>query len=326
MSSEEQPSSPARVAASQANGRRSNGPKTLEGKARSSLNSLKTGAYAKTDRALREIMQRRGENPADFEQLYQEMTETWHPDDVMEAMLVKSIAEKSFDKSQLRAAWMESQLTDLRLAEVQAERRQLNSRRWRPGASDLERGEDPPRWLAKDSPAKFKAIFAILDDLQQWFDNRECPDAYPPAMHELYGRHHTRAGERIRTLFIDLFEADKQAAAKAEEELPKWIAQERGDVERERDLYRREREIRANAGPNLDEEQVAKKEAALEKQIREETKLLLQLKTKRSQWGAPSEAAPDSQLEPSSPSSGNPCGGGPVGQSAEAAAEGRVQV
>jgi hypothetical protein len=47
---------PARVAASQANGKKSQGPKTPEGKARSSLNSLKTGAYAKTDKPPREMM------------------------------------------------------------------------------------------------------------------------------------------------------------------------------------------------------------------------------------------------------------------------------
>ncbi len=100
----------ARVAASQANGKKSKGPKTPKGQARSSLNSIKTGAYAKTDNALRQIMLRRGEDPAFYDQLYLEVTEAWPPDDVMQAMAVKAIAEKSFDKAQLRAAWMEGQL------------------------------------------------------------------------------------------------------------------------------------------------------------------------------------------------------------------------
>src|SRR5271157_5572455 len=108
MSLVERESTPARVAASQANGKKSNGPSTPEGKARVSLNALKTGAYAKSDRARREVMLRRGENPDDFEQLHQELTEDWQPGYVTEAMLVKTIAEKSFDKAQLRAAWTES--------------------------------------------------------------------------------------------------------------------------------------------------------------------------------------------------------------------------
>jgi hypothetical protein len=95
----ERESTPARVAASQANGKKSKGPTTPEGKARVSLNALKTGAYAKTDKARREVMLRRGENPDDFEQLHLEFTEEWQPEHVTEAMLVKTIAEKSFDKA-----------------------------------------------------------------------------------------------------------------------------------------------------------------------------------------------------------------------------------
>src|SRR5271157_1331793 len=108
MSLVEREMTPAQIAASQANGKKSQGPKTPEGKARVSLNALKTGAYAKTEKARREIMLRRGENPDDFEQLHQEFTEEWQPGYVTEAMLVKTIAEKSFDKAQLRAAWTES--------------------------------------------------------------------------------------------------------------------------------------------------------------------------------------------------------------------------
>jgi hypothetical protein len=284
MSLAEHESTPARVAASQANGKKSKGPTTPEGKARVSLNALKTGAYAKTDRARREVMLRRGENPDDFEQLHQEFSEEWRPGYITEAMLVKTIAEKSFDRAQLRAAWMETQLNSLRIAEAQGQRQQLLARRWLPGVPNVERGQRPPLWLAKDSPSKFHAIFEILDLLQKWYDDRQVPETFAQEMRALYGEYHSRAGERIRTLFIEMFGDDQEAAGKAEVDLPKWIAQERSDVERERELYRREREIKANAGPNLTEEEVSKKEAALERQIGEQTRLLLQLKKTRSQW------------------------------------------
>jgi len=297
MSLVERESTPAQVAANQANGKKSKGPTTPEGKARVSLNALKTGAYAKTDRARRELMLRRGENPDDFEQLHQEFTEEWRPEHVTEAMLVKTIAEKSFDKAQLRAAWMESQLNSSRIAEVQAERRQLRARRWLPGVPNVPKGQQPPLWLAKDSPSKFHTIFEILDDLQKWYDNRVIPDTFGRDMHTLYGEYHSRAGERIRTLFIEMYEDDEGAAAKAEVELPKWIAQERRDVEREREFYRQEQEIRANAGPNLIEEEVAKKEAALERQIGEQTRLLLQLKKTRSEIGNREKGTGDREQE-----------------------------
>jgi hypothetical protein len=92
MSLVERRVTPARVAASRANGKKSQGPKTPEGKARCSLNALKTGAYAKTDNARRESMLRRGENPGGFEQLHQE-AEEWQPEYVTQATRVKSIAE-----------------------------------------------------------------------------------------------------------------------------------------------------------------------------------------------------------------------------------------
>jgi hypothetical protein len=79
----------------------------------------------------------------------------------------------------------------------------------------------------------------------------------------------------------DYFGEDEAARDKAGEEF--WFQQERSDVERKRQLYQREMTMKGNAAPNLTEEEVAKKEAALERQIGEHTRLLLQLKTKRSQ-------------------------------------------
>jgi len=273
-----------RVAANQANCQKSTGPKTPEGKARVSLNALKTGAYAKTDNALREIMLRRGEDPADYEQLHRELTEGWRPDDVMQEMSVKTIADKSWERAQLRAAWMESQLLSLQVGQIQAKRKQLLARRWLPGTAPAEPSAQG-LWLEKDRPNKFKRMFDLLDLLQKWFEDGECPDEYPQVMRELYGECHSLAGEKIRTLFIQLFDTDDKAA-EAAQELPKWIDQERRDVEEERDLYQREMTLRAKAGPNLTEEQMAGRESALGREIREETRLLLQLKAKRAQWGS----------------------------------------
>ena len=85
---------------------------------------------------------------------------------------------------------------------------------------------------------------------------------------------------------MDYFGDDEAALRNAAEELPKWFERERKDVERERDLYQREMALREKIVPTITEEYVDKKEAALERQIREYTRLLMQLKTKRSQWGA----------------------------------------
>ncbi len=116
-------------------------------------------------------------------------------------------------------------------------------------------------------------------------------------MRELYGECPTLAGEKIRLLIIDYFGDDEAAMHKACEELPKWFEQERNDVEQERELYHREMTIREKAGPNLTEEYVDKKEAALKRQLREHTRLLLQLKTKRSEIGNKEQGTGDREQQ-----------------------------
>jgi len=281
--------SPRQVAANQSNAQKSTGPKTAEGKARVSLNAFKTGAYAKGSNALRQILLKSGEDPQEREQLEQDLTESWQPDDTMQAIVVQMIADKTWDMLQLRGLRRESQLTALEIGQIQAQRQKLLDRRWLPGCPTVEK-EARGLWLAKDSGSKFKTIFDILDDLQEWFENKECPDEYPQAMLDLYGECPSQAGEKIRLLVIQFFNPDDEAASeKAGLELPKWIAQERRDVQQEQELYWRESEVRAK-GPRLTEEQVAAKQTELERQIAEQTRLLLQLKSKRSLWPAQFEA------------------------------------
>ena len=107
-----------KVAANQANAQKSTGPKTAEGKARVALNGLKGGAYAKSDTILRLIMRRRGEEPKDFEQVHQDLVDSWHPDDAMQAMVVKTIADKTWEKLELRRESLESQLTAFQCGQI----------------------------------------------------------------------------------------------------------------------------------------------------------------------------------------------------------------
>jgi len=289
MSLVEHEVSPKQVAANQSNGRKSTGPRTPAGRARVALNALKTGAYAKGTSVLRKTLLKMGENPEDQEQLARDLMDSWQPDDTMQAIVVQVIADKTWDMLQLRGIRREAQLTAFEIGQIEGEREQLLARRWRPNCPPLE-GAEPPMWLAEDRPSKFHAIFEILDHFQQWSENGEYPAELKREMPILYGKYHSLAGERIWRLFTDLFSGkDQQAAEKARLELPQWIAQERRDVQLEQDLYRRQSELEAR-GPRLSEEQVSVKEAALQRQIAEQIRLLLQLKSKRSLWPAQFEA------------------------------------
>jgi hypothetical protein len=75
-----------KVAANQSNAQKSTGPKTPEGKARVALNAIKHGAFAKADNVRREIMARRGEDPAEYEQLQQDLVDSCQPEDTLQAI------------------------------------------------------------------------------------------------------------------------------------------------------------------------------------------------------------------------------------------------
>ncbi len=279
------------VAANQANAQKSTGPRTPAGKARAALNAVKHGAYARADNSRRHIMLRRGEDPAEYERLHPDLVNSWQPDDSMQAMLVKTLGDKTWEKLQLRQACLDAQLVGMELAQAQAHRAQLLARRWlRAAPLGVGRG----LCGAKDHPEKFDRIFQYLDSLQGWAKNEICPDEYPEVMHSLYGEVPTVAGQRIGELFEQLFDDDETLCEKARQELPDRIEQEKRDVEQDRELYHRELRLGAQVRSYLVEDKVAAKEAALERQIAEQTRLLLSLKSKRSLWAEESEVEGES--------------------------------
>jgi hypothetical protein len=138
-----------------------------------------------------------------------------------------------------------------------------------------------------------------MDRLQEWFEQEECPNEFPEVMGELYGECPTLAGQQIRQWFIQLFDDDQARCEKARQELPQWIAKEKSEVQQDRELYHRELTLRRFDAPSTPEEHVAAKEAALERQIAEQTRLLLQLKSKRFVFGLNAEGGGAGQTKPS---------------------------
>jgi hypothetical protein len=275
-----------KVAANQANAQKSSGPKTPQGKARAALNALRHGAYARAENRRREVMLGRGQDPAEYEQVQADLVKSWQPEDAMQALLVQTLGEKIWEKLQWRQAWLDAQSAALHWEQTQGQRRQLAARRWPRGARP---GVSRGLCGAHDSPHKFDQILQLLGCLQEWCDSETCPDEYPEVMDRLYGDLPTLAGERIKELFLQLFDDDEAVCERARQELPKRIVQERSDVEQDRELCYREVSLKAKSGA-LSEEKVAAKEAVLERQISEQTRLLTHLKSKRSLWGLEPEA------------------------------------
>lgn len=270
-----------RLAANQANAQKSTGPRTPDGKARVALNGLKNGGHAESG-LQRLIMRRMGEEPAEYELVHQQMKETWHPDDAMQAMIVRSMADKVWEKQEVRHDRQESRLTAFLCDQIEGQRRELRARRTFPGEVP-ETGSGPCLWQETDSPSKFRRIGAILNDFENWSEDTECPEELGGALNDLYGDVPTLAGVNIERLFEKIFDAPEGEAADAEVKvkLLAWIRREREDVAREQELYQREQNLRTRR-PNLPEKQLLAREAALDRQIADDARLLLQLKSKRS--------------------------------------------
>jgi hypothetical protein len=78
-----------KIASSRANGRRSRGARTSEGKARAAAANLRHGFYSQ---AQSEILAALGEEPERFEYLVDSLTEIWQPANQMEMRLVMRLA------------------------------------------------------------------------------------------------------------------------------------------------------------------------------------------------------------------------------------------
>ncbi len=77
-------SSPARVAANRANAQRSTGPRSVEGKARSSMNAVTHGLRARQPLLL-------DEDPAEYDRLRDRLVDAYAPDGATEELLVDEI-------------------------------------------------------------------------------------------------------------------------------------------------------------------------------------------------------------------------------------------
>ncbi len=78
-----------RIASSRANGRRSRGARTTEGRARAAAANLRHGFYSPAQGA---VLVALGEDPARFEDLLDSLTEIWQPANQMERRLVERLA------------------------------------------------------------------------------------------------------------------------------------------------------------------------------------------------------------------------------------------
>ena len=98
---------------SRANGARSNGPATEEGKAKSSLNAIKHGLTSN------KVVVLQNENPEDYARLAADFADTFQPANLAEGSLVQEMINAQWKR--VRAEAIETGLMDLALCAVEPE-------------------------------------------------------------------------------------------------------------------------------------------------------------------------------------------------------------
>ncbi len=98
---------------SRANGARSNGPATEEGKAKSSLNAIKHGLTSN------KVVVLQNENPEDYARLAADFADTFQPANLAEGSLVQEMVNSQWKR--LRAEAIETGLMDLALCAIEPE-------------------------------------------------------------------------------------------------------------------------------------------------------------------------------------------------------------
>ena len=228
---------PAQSSASQANGRRSRGPRSERGKAISSRNALKPRPFSEV---VARSMQALGERPADFELMHKALAAAMEPRDAWEAAWVQDIAILRMRLEHLQRAEM---------GVVALQRRRLQHQRQRATAAPTGSAALQLNGLTAisgftglpDSVTKFEQVISILIQLRDIVRIEMFDHDSTLYFNLLYGK---AAGPRAATLKAH-FESvaqkckhgDTEAAAEARKSLIAELSKEIADWEQLQSLY-----------------------------------------------------------------------------------------
>ena len=153
----------AQLEARKENAQKSTGPRTAEGKRRSSQNARKHGLYSNAnffwDAAIA-----LGEDPRDFERLLKGLVLARQPADTLEMVLVEDIALLVWKKARLDRAEAAVQVCNLQKHDLERRKQFIQVGR---EISDTWHSEVREKGLRRtlDAPGKFEQILSILDVL-----------------------------------------------------------------------------------------------------------------------------------------------------------------
>jgi hypothetical protein len=279
---------PQRLAANRQNAQHSTGPRTAEGKKRSSRNSRQHGLYSNA-RFFWDAAIALGEDPREFERLLNGLVEARLPADTLEMVLVEDIALLIWKKARLDRAESAVQVCNLQKHDL--ERRKLFIQVGRE-ISDSLQSEVREKGLRTtlDAPGKFEQVLSILDILVEMVEKNDFSPNMQEFIRALYGVEPTMRGAGFFNNYFRLTEMQpgNEEFEEAKALLRARLAEEISDVVQEYELFLHEHvensraaRLAATAPSHAQWAAIIRQQNALHRQLERKIRLLAEMQERR---------------------------------------------
>ena len=267
---------------------RSTGPRTPQGKRRSSQNAFKHGLYASDD-FFRHAALALGEDPRKFQRLFKGLAQARPPADALEWALVEDIAFVLWKKARLERSEAAVQVCNLHQHDL--EQRKLFLHAGEP-VTDLPDSELREKGLRRglDAPGKFEQALAFLRGLVEMLEKNEFNYYMQESLRALYGTDPTLRGSQLYTYYFKLAEMklDDPELGVVKHQMTARVAEEMAEVGREYELFLHEHlenaraaRLAATAPTQAQWAVIIRQENALHRQLEHKIRLLEELQDKR---------------------------------------------
>jgi hypothetical protein len=281
--------------------RRSGGPRTAEGRRRSSQNACKHGLY--TDEGFLEgAALELGEDPRQFQRLLKGLIAARRPVGALELAVVEDIALLLLKKARLDKAELAVQVCNLHQHDLERRKQMIQVGHNDSDATEYDVREHGLR-RALQSPGQYEQVLTLLGSLLAMIDINEFGHRMREAMRTLYGTEHTLRGAELDTLRYKLSRTTPQDETfePAKKAMMALVAEEMAAVGRQYELFLREHvestraaRMAATAPSHAQWAAIIRQQNSLQRQMERKIRLLMELQRERRELdAAPFGGAPE---------------------------------
>jgi len=278
----------AQLEARKENARKSTGPRTVEGKRRSSQNGRKHGLYSNAnffwDAAIA-----LGEDPRDFERLLKGLVLARRPVDTLEMVLVEDIALLVWKKARLDGAEAAVQVCNLQKHDLERRKQFIQVGRAISGDPESEVREKGLR-RTLDAPGKFEQVLSTLELLVEMLEKNDFSSNMQESLRAVYGTDPTLRGAALHTYYSKLskMKPGGQEFEDIKSLMTAGLAEEIADAGREYELFLNEHventraaRMAATAPSHAQWAAIIRQQNALHRQLEHKIRLLEEIQEKR---------------------------------------------